>query len=274
MSRFKLFFKTVVLLLSLMIGTVAADVFYQEIITDSSTYRVTRSMDGEGGILFEEAVEGNDEFGISTSFVSYTHSVANIYPPVLPDGAIRVARLKLHLRDYSNDEIVVTVDSMGLDHNVRRNFLVGPQGNDYVNVEESPLQNGTVEITLSNPDQEFVLYQSVFDMRYQPATPMDVNEPDNTAPETFELTTNYPNPFNPSTKIEYSLGVQSHVQIVVYDLVGREVKALVDKTQPAGDHSVLWDGTDAANQPVASGIYLYQIQTEHYQESKKMMLLK
>ncbi|HWR84296.1 MAG TPA: FlgD immunoglobulin-like domain containing protein [Candidatus Deferrimicrobium sp.] len=252
----------------------ATDVFFQEVISDAFTLRVTRSLDGDSGVLFEETLGGNDEFGVKTNSLTFYHSVMGIEPPILPDGAIRVARLKLYLRGSSGEEIVAWVDSMPLDHVVRRNFLVDPQGDDTVSIQESPLQDGFIEIILSNPDHDFALYRSVFDVTYLPHVPTDVAEPENARPDDFELGTNYPNPFNPATEIEYRIGVNSQVQVIVYDVSGQQVKVLVNERQPAGRHTVTWDGTDAVGRRVASGVYFYRIQTEYFTSAKKMILLK
>jgi len=64
----------------------------------------------------------------------------------------------------------------------------------------------------------------------------------NNIPNKFELLQNFPNPFNPSTTINYSLQKPVHVKIIVYDILGNEVKTLVDKKQTAGYKSVIWDG--------------------------------
>ena len=78
-------------------------------------------------------------------------------------------------------------------------------------------------------------------------------------PETFALHQNYPNPFNPITTIRYDLPEQSYVTILIYDLLGRAVRQLVNSTQDAGYKSVVWDATDSFGKSVSAGMYLYQI---------------
>ncbi|UCF62679.1 MAG: T9SS type A sorting domain-containing protein [bacterium] len=80
---------------------------------------------------------------------------------------------------------------------------------------------------------------------------------------------NYPNPFNPVTKINYQLPINSHVVLKVYDIIGREIMTLVNRTMLPGKHQVLWDASD-----MPSGIYYYTIQTEHYRATRKMILMK
>ena len=85
---------------------------------------------------------------------------------------------------------------------------------------------------------------------------------------------NYPNPFNPVTKLRYTIPKNSLVSIIIYDMLGRQVKTLVNQTQNAGYASVIWDATNDYGKPVSAGIYLYQIQTGEYIQTKKMILMK
>ncbi len=85
---------------------------------------------------------------------------------------------------------------------------------------------------------------------------------------------NYPNPFNPVTTLCYDLPEDAHVQIIIYDMMGRIVNNLVSSQQTAGYKSVLWNATNNAGQPVSAGLYLYTIEAWGFRESKKMVLLK
>ena len=93
-------------------------------------------------------------------------------------------------------------------------------------------------------------------------------------PKKFILYRNYPNPFNPVTTIRYDLPEQSHVTIVIYDILGREVKELVSGELVSGYHKVVWDATDSFGKPVGAGVYLYQIRTKGFTQTRKMLLLK
>ncbi|HLD07071.1 MAG TPA: FlgD immunoglobulin-like domain containing protein [Candidatus Nanoarchaeia archaeon] len=93
-------------------------------------------------------------------------------------------------------------------------------------------------------------------------------------PEGYALVQNCPNPFNAMTQIRYTLPQRDDVRITIYDIRGRKVKTLAERTLPAGEYLLTWDGTNAAGQQVASGAYLYQIRTKRYAESKKMLLLR
>lgn len=99
-------------------------------------------------------------------------------------------------------------------------------------------------------------------------------EPHASVPNTFELQQNYPNPFNPTTTIRYSVPVQGRVRLRVFDLIGREVAALVDEDEVSGNYVVDWHGTDNFGSPLASGVYFYKLEGSGRQVTKKMLLLK
>jgi len=90
----------------------------------------------------------------------------------------------------------------------------------------------------------------------------------------YMLYQNYPNPFNPVTTIRYELPEQSYVTIVTYDILGREVKELVNGIVVSGIHRVVWDGTDSFGKSVGAGVYLYQIKAGDFVQTRKMLLLK
>jgi hypothetical protein len=97
---------------------------------------------------------------------------------------------------------------------------------------------------------------------------------DKTLPITYNLYNAYPNPFNPTTKIDYGLPEVSNVKLVIYDILGREVTTLVNGVQDAGYKSITWHGTDAFGKNVGAGMYFYLIQAGDFRLVKKMVLLK
>jgi hypothetical protein len=88
-------------------------------------------------------------------------------------------------------------------------------------------------------------------------------------PTEYELSQNYPNPFNPTTTVQYALKERSSVELVLYDILGREVKVLVKEEQEAGYYKVQLNAGR-----LASGIYIYRLQAGEYVDIKKMVLLK
>lgn len=93
-------------------------------------------------------------------------------------------------------------------------------------------------------------------------------------PTKFEVTQNYPNPFNPSTTIKYSVPSATYVTIKVYNMLGQEVKTLVNKDVAPGRFSVTWNGDNNYGSKVSSGTYIYQIVAGDFVQAKKMILLK
>ena len=85
---------------------------------------------------------------------------------------------------------------------------------------------------------------------------------------------NYPNPFNPITTLRYDLPNEGLVKITIYDMTGRIIKNLVANNQSSGLKSVRWNGKDNFNKPVNTGVYLYQIKTDNFIQTSKMLLLK
>jgi hypothetical protein len=94
-------------------------------------------------------------------------------------------------------------------------------------------------------------------------------------PDDYRLEQNYPNPFNPSTTIRFSLPLEKKISLVVYDILGKEVKTLInDQAYTKGAHEVVWDGTNNTNHRVASGTYIYTLKFGSFSKSAKMTLLK
>ena len=96
----------------------------------------------------------------------------------------------------------------------------------------------------------------------------------NEVPTSFSLNQNFPNPFNPSTTIRYSLPVQSDVSVIIYDITGQELKTLVQNAQAAGRYEVSWDGTTKANKQISTGVYFARIVAGNSTAVIKMIYLK
>jgi len=101
-----------------------------------------------------------------------------------------------------------------------------------------------------------------------------VQERLNELPTTFELNANHPNPFNPSTTIKYELPQAVDVKLVIYDMMGRHVRTLVNQTQPAGRYAMNWDGRNEQGQAVASGTFIYQLRAGSFVQRRKMALIR
>ncbi len=93
-------------------------------------------------------------------------------------------------------------------------------------------------------------------------------------PDGFSLSTNYPNPFNPSTTIPFAVPDRLNVTIKVYNLLGQYVTTLTDSVRPAGSYSVVWDGKNDAGMMVTSGIYFYRLEAGIYSETRRMVFMR
>lgn len=93
-------------------------------------------------------------------------------------------------------------------------------------------------------------------------------------PVTYETLANYPNPFNPSTTLSYDVGTRGIVRLVVYDLLGREIRTLFDEVQDRGHHTVQWNGLNSHGTPVTSGAYVARLTTASGSRVLNMLLVK
>ena len=93
-------------------------------------------------------------------------------------------------------------------------------------------------------------------------------------PAEFALHQNYPNPFNPTTQIKFDLAEDGLVTIKIYDVMGRQLKTLVNSVKTAGYHSIRWDATNDLGEGVSAGMYIYMIQAGDFVSTRKMVLLK
>jgi hypothetical protein len=96
----------------------------------------------------------------------------------------------------------------------------------------------------------------------------------NEIPNSTQLHNNYPNPFNPTTTINYSLNYNSNVTLEVFNIKGQKIKTLENEDKIAGNHSLIWNGKDSDDESVASGVYFYKLVSEEHSFVKKMVLMK
>ena len=93
-------------------------------------------------------------------------------------------------------------------------------------------------------------------------------------PAEFTLLQNYPNPFNPETTIQFGLPHESKVVLKIYNLIGQEIKTLVNENRKAGFHKITWQGDNNFGQRVSSGVYLYKLYSGNFVEIKKMVVIQ
>lgn len=94
-------------------------------------------------------------------------------------------------------------------------------------------------------------------------------------PKNFKLYSNYPNPFNPSTTISFDLQKSENISLIIYDLMGRVVRKLINNSfYYLGSHKITWDGRSDYNEPVSSGIYFYRLSDRNINQTLSMILVK
>ncbi|MDZ7721832.1 MAG: T9SS type A sorting domain-containing protein [candidate division KSB1 bacterium] len=95
-----------------------------------------------------------------------------------------------------------------------------------------------------------------------------------TLPTEFDLSQNYPNPFNPSTQIEFAVSKTSDVQLIVFNMLGQQVRTLVNESRKAGHYKLLWNGRDDLGRLVPSGVYFYKLKAGDLTAVRKMIMMK
>ena len=177
-------------------------------------------------------------------------------------GAVQAVTIDLDLEERQIYEITSlapkgwTLTSAQISENTYRILLVGASSLD---------TDSLVTLSLAHaPDALEASYQ----LNEETFVPLDAPDLAET-PSSYALHQNYPNPFNPTTTIQYALPQESHVTLTVYNLLGREVAQLVNDVQHAGTHSISFDATN-----LASGNYLYRIETPGYTATRQMLLIK
>ncbi|TDI98065.1 MAG: T9SS type A sorting domain-containing protein [Caldithrix sp.] len=146
-------------------------------------------------------------------------------------------------------------------------FVDGGGGTDVLNFESGEAQGVDDGSTITTPGFADVAYVNIETVNLSFVS--SVRESDTSIPINFSLGNNYPNPFNPSTLIEYSLPEASHVSLKIYNALGQKVLTLVDKQQKAGRFSATFNA-----KALPSGLYFYSIKAGNYISVKKMLLLK
>ncbi len=106
------------------------------------------------------------------------------------------------------------------------------------------------------------------------ASASGVNRKNTGVPDKYELQQNFPNPFNPTTRISFNLPKATRVRLDIYNIRGELINRLVDKQQTPGVYEILWDGKNMSGQQMSSGIYFYKLHAGSFQQVRQMTLLK
>ncbi len=169
---------------------------------------------------------------------------------------------------------------MGFGNNINFQFHYTDEQLDYYNMSEDHIKimawnsqtnswqniNGTLD-----KENNLIKFSTNTASNYFALSSQNVTDVENKGeiPNQFVLEQNYPNPFNPATKIKYSIPSSELVTLKVYDVLGKEVATLINRQQAAGNYEVEFNGSN-----LASGIYMFKLQTSNFAETKKMVLAK
>jgi len=227
-----------------------------------------------GGLRNDIGAYGGPDRSLSASF--FLSQI--IFPDSLDFGSIQAfdtSAVSIIISNGGSNSFVI--DSIFIKSNLSNVIsidqvfpsVISPFGTDTISVKWIPVSGGTLNDTLwlyhnngniNNPYGIIIIGD---------ATPSSVPEEQNQSPYKFYIEQNFPNPFNPSTKILYSIKTTSTVSIKIYNMIGEEVKTLVNEEKSPGLYEVTFTASD-----LPSGIYFYTIDAETFKETKKMILLK
>jgi hypothetical protein len=159
-----------------------------------------------------------------------------------------------NLAQFSQGDFYLGIMEMAGSSNY--GFDTNTQGRTYNNI------SGAWQVTTGGNVMIRAIVQSV------------VDTPDELVPANTISLTNYPNPFNPNTNIQFNLPVESQASLKIFNVKGQLITTLFDGIAQAGSHTIEWNGTDSKNQTVSSGLYFYRLETKSRTIMNKMMLLK
>ena len=202
-------------------------------------------------------VPGTLHRGVSDDQISITsdHKTCALYLTV--DGEITPVLLDLQMEmsfaaDAGTTRLIIMTDS--LNPMAETPFLVLPGAGAIAKAEATTYVGRPIALSLNQVT--------------------DVADHPSGLPTEYSLGVNYPNPFNPSTTIQYALPEVATVEIVIYNVMGQTVRTLDCGTRGPGEYEVEWDGRDVGGAPAASGIYFYRMIAGDFTQSRKMLLLK
>ena len=180
-------------------------------------------------------------------------------PKDLPLTIQNIGTDSLLLHSITNQQSVFTHNWSSMDS------LILPGNNLNVTITFTPLDTNLITDTLliENNDKPLQIKLS------GKGKILTAIEDKNDLPKTYALYAAYPNPFNPSTRITYSVPKLSNITIKIFDILGNNLRTLVDEEKPAGTYEVMWNADN-----LTSGVYFYRLQAGSFVETKKMILMK
>lgn len=234
-------------------------------ITDNFS-TTSRNKTNRNNLFYEWEIIVNDvDQNIVVDSLSYADSTGGIWQTIdqdIDEGDSLNFFVSAYDPDGNNLDYIWQLDGVEVSVENSYTFLT-----DWQSGEEDYLVSLDVDDNFSSSDNElyFEWNVHVYDT---------VGSGSNIIPMVTKLYKNFPNPFNPTTTINFSLKSDSKVQIEIYNIKGQKVKQLVSKEFTAGQHSVVWNGRNEKNESVSSGIYFYRMKTDNFDKMRKMILLK
>lgn len=240
------------------------------IILFQDVYRVT----GEGPYTFEVILYDNGNIVLQYLNLTginhdYTVGIQNQFG----DDGLTIA----YNQPYLEDSLAIIISKHSWATVSPMSGIIPAQSSDtlYLTLKTHNFPMGefwaTIQIESNDPDE--TLYYVPIHMVVDTSA-MGIELPGELTPKRFTLQQNWPNPFNPSTTIAYTLPGAAEVDLTIYDVLGQRVKTLVREKQPAGKYSVQWDGTNEFGIQVASGIYIYRITAGNKTATRKLILMR
>ncbi len=216
-------------------------------------------------------IRNTANYQVATNF-NFTDPSWGTYPCYRFDAA---TQMLIDNPDISVRYFVDILNAVHKSNAIYSNIYDLTNGNIYVF-----LYHGLENFILLNMNEEFsngyrrtTLAQLFYEREIHSISQLDISDGQEPKVE-FQLSQNYPNPFNPNTNIQYSIPNESMVTIKVFDLLGNQIKTLVNEYKVSGLHNVSWDAKDEFGESVSGGIYLYTIQAGDFIQTNKMVLLK
>jgi len=171
------------------------------------------------------------------------------------------SELQIHLISYENGEEIDMREQSEYSYSIPKTM----------GKSSAPAKNANPRSFRKISEDDVLLHKFAITVQHSDATGVDETS---LIPDEYYLKQNFPNPFNPSTTIEYGIPEAGNVSILIYNILGQEVRNLVNIKQVAGMHSVRWDGKDNWGVDVGSGVYFYKISANKFQQIQKLILLR
>jgi hypothetical protein len=224
-----------------------------------------------GDFIFDYLKIEESKGNIFALFKGGTNSIPG-YSSIFVDSGKTLSSNQYHLKDIemikpNSIGVVIFSYETDFDSTTQQGFLKGkPVGVEFIGTH---FRTVTISFPLyfMNQIQAKELIEFILTTKFDEVMPADGEYVQ--TPAQYSLEQNFPNPFNPTTIIRYSLPEESHVKLIVYNMLGEEVLTLINTTQKAGKFETTFDASE-----LASGVYIYSLETANFKSSKKLLLIK